>query len=322
MEYVNLGNTGLKVSKLCLGCMGYGQNEKGGIQGKTSEKEAKEIIKHAYKQGINFFDTANYYALGESERILGEAIEELGVRDEVVIATKLYYPMYDGANAKGLNRKAIFREVENSLKRLKTDYIDLYIIHRWDYTTPIEEVMCALNDLVRMGKVRYIGASAMFAWQFMEANAVAKEHGWTQFISMQDTLNLLNREDEREMVKMCQYKNIAITPFSPIAHGALVKPYDAPRVDSLGKLQNEYVLKHDQEIVKRVWEVAANKEATPTQIAIAWLLSKPYITAPIVGGGKQKYVDEAIKAMDIKLTDEEIKYLEEPYVPHTIYGFR
>ena len=282
----------------------------------------KKIIKYALDQGINFFDTANYYSLGASEEILGEAIKEYGNRDDVVIATKLYYPMFDGANAKGLSRKAIFQEVEHSLKRLQMDYIDLYIIHRWDYTTPIEEVMEALNDLVRMGKIRYIGASSMYAWQFVEANRIAKEHGWAQFVSMQDTYNLLNREEEREMIPMCQYKNIAITPFSPIAHGALAKPYDTPRVDGLGKIQNEYVLKHDQEIVKRVWEIAEKRGITPTQVALSWVLDKPFITAPLVGASKEKYVEEAIKAMDIHLTKEETKYLEEPYVPHKQYGFR
>ena len=322
MEYVNLGNTGLKVSKICLGCMGFGELDCGGIPGKTGKEEAKKIIKYALDQGINFFDTANYYSLGASEEILVEAIKEYGNRDDVVIATKLYYPMFDGANAKGLSRKAIFQEVEHSLKRLQMDYIDLYIIHRWDYTTPIEEVMEALNDLVRMGKIRYIGASSMYAWQFVEANRIAKEHGWAQFVSMQDTYNLLNREEEREMIPMCQYKNIAITPFSPIAHGALAKPYDTPRVDGLGKIQNEYVLKHDQEIVKRVWEIAEKRGITPTQVALSWVLDKPFITAPLVGASKEKYVEEAIKAMDIHLTKEETKYLEEPYVPHKQYGFR
>lgn len=210
MEYVNLGKTGLKVSKICLGCMGFGELDRGGIPGKTAEKEAREIIKYALEHGINFFDTANYYSLGASEEILGQALKDYANREDVVIATKLYYPMFDGVNAKGLSRKAVFTEVENSLKRLQTDYIDLYIIHRWDYTTPIEETMEALNDLVRMGKIRYIGASAMYAWQFVKANSIAEKNGWAKFISMQNMYNLVYREEEKEMIPMCQYENIAL----------------------------------------------------------------------------------------------------------------
>ncbi|MFV0393842.1 MAG: aldo/keto reductase [Coprobacillaceae bacterium] len=322
MEYINLGNTGLKVSKLCVGCMGFGKENSGGIQGKTEEKEARKIIKYALEQGINFFDTANYYGLGASEEILGKAIKDYGNRDDVVIATKLYYPMFDGANAKGLSRKAIFQEVEHSLKRLQTDYIDLYIIHRWDYTTPIEEVMEALNDLVRMGKIRYIGASAMFAWQFQKANMLAEKNGWAKFISMQDMINLLYREEEKEMVKMCEYDNIALTPFSPIAHGVFSKDIDAPRTDGPGQLQNEYILQQDKEIIKRVKEIARKRNVTPSTIAMAWLLSKPYITSPIVGSTKQIYLQEAISALEVKLSIEEIQSLEEPYVAHNIYGFR
>lgn len=322
MEYVNLGNTGLKVSRLCVGCMGFGVMDKGGIPGKTGEKEAREIIKYALDQGINFFDTANYYSMGVSEEILGRAIRDFGNRDEVVIATKLYYPMHGGANAKGLSRKAIFTEVENSLKRLQMDYIDLYIIHRIDYTTPLEEVMEALNDLVRLGKVRYIGASSMYAWQFVKANAIARQNGWAQFISMQDTYNLVYREEEKEMYPMCIDQKIAITPYSPVAHGVLVKPHDAPRTDGIGKLQNEYVLEHDREIVRRVEELAAKKGISKSQLALAWMLNKPHITAPLVGSSKVGYLEEAIKALDIKLTEEEMNYLEEPYVPHAQYGFR
>ncbi|MEG0592221.1 MAG: aldo/keto reductase [Coprobacillus sp.] len=322
MEYINLGKTGLKVSKLCLGCMGFGELDRGGIPGKTNEEEARKIIKYALDNGINFFDTANYYSLGASEEILGKALKDYAERDEVVIATKLYYPMHNGANAKGLSRKNIFAEVENSLKRLQTDYIDLYIIHRWDYTTPIEETMEALNDLVRMGKVRYIGASAMYAWQFIKANSIAKENGWAQFVSMQDMINLIYREEEKEMIPMCQYENIAITPFSPLAHGVFNKPYDEVRTDNCGKLQNEYILEHDKEIIKRVYELADKYQVPTSQIALAWVLSKPYITSPLVGASKIKYLEDAIAALNIHLTHEEIKYLEEPYVAHNQYGFR
>lgn len=322
MLYVNLGNTGLKVSKLCLGCMGFGSMERGGVLGKTGEKEAREIIKYALEQGINFFDTANYYSLGASEEILGQAIKDYGNRDDVVIATKLYYPMYDGANAKGLSRKAIFREVEASLKRLQTDYIDLYIIHRFDYTTPIEEVMEALNDLVRMGKIRYIGASSMYAWQFVKANSIAEKHGWAKFVSMQDMYNLIYREEEKEMIPMCISEKIGITPWSPIAHGVFEKEIDAPRVDGAGRLQNEYIVEKDREIVRRVKELAEKKKVNPSQIALAWVLSKPYVTSPLVGGSKISYLKDAIETLDIELTKEEISYLEEPYVAHHQYGFR
>lgn len=321
MEYVNLGNTGLKVSKICLGCMGFGSN-RGGIKANVGEQDARKIIKHAIDLGINFFDTANYYSLGECEEILGQALKDYANRDDVVIATKLYYPMHNGANAKGLSRKAIFAEVENSSRRLQTDYIDLYIIHRWDYTTPIEEVMEALNDLVRMGKIRYIGASAMYAWQFVKANSIAQKNGWAKFVSMQDMINLLYREEEKEMIPMCQYENIALTPFSPLGHGIFNKPLGTPRNDGAGKLQNEYVLEHDQEIIKRVYELSQKYNISTSQVALAWVLSKPYITSPLVGASKLKYLDEAVATLDIKLTDEDIKYLEEPYVPHNQYGFR
>lgn len=322
MEYVNLGNTGLKVSRLCLGCMGFGELDRGGIPGKTNEQEARKIIKYALDNGINFFDTANYYSLGASEEILGKALKDYANRDEVVIATKIYYPMHNGINAKGLSRKTIFTEVENSLKRLQTDYIDLYIIHRWDYTTPIEETMEALNDLVRMGKVRYIGASAMYAWQFIKANSIARVNGWAEFVSMQDMINLIYREEEKEMVPMCQSENIAITPFSPLAHGVFNKPYDAQREDNCGKLQTEYILEHDQVIMKRVYELANQYQVSTNQIALAWVLSKPYITSPLVGASKIKYIEDALAALDLHLSNEDLRYLEEPYVAHNQYGFK
>lgn len=321
MEYVNLGKIGLKVSRICLGCMGFG-SERGGIKANVGEEEARKVIKRALDLGINFFDTANYYSLGECEEILGRALKDYALRDEVVIATKLYYPMHEGANAKGLSRKTIFAEVENSLRRLQTDYIDLYIIHRWDYTTPIEETMEALNDLVRMGKVRYIGASAMYAWQFEKANAVAEKNGWTKFVSMQNMINLIYREEEKEMIPMCQYENIALTPFSPLAHGVFSKPLGTPRQDSCGQLQNDYILKHDQEIIERVYDLSQKYHVSTSQIALAWVLSKPYITSPLVGASRLKYLEEAVDAFNIQLTDEDIKYLEEPYVPHHQYGFR
>lgn len=322
MEYVNLGKTGLKVSRLGLGCMGFGSLTNGGIPGKTNEEDARVIIEHALAKGINYFDTANYYSRGVSEEILGRAIRDFADRDNVVVSTKAYYPMRDDPNAKGLSRKALFTEVDHSLERLGMDYIDLFVPHRWDYTTPIEETMEALNDLVKAGKIRYIGASAMYAWQFVTANRIAKEHGWAQFVSMQDIQNLLYREEEKEMVKMCQYYGIAMTPFSPLAHGVFAKGTDAERTDGVGKLQSEYVLEQDRIILQRTKEIADRYERPMTQIALAWLLSKPYITAPLIGGSKVKYIDDALAALEIRLTEEEISYLEEPYVPHAQYGFR
>ncbi|MGT2957706.1 oxidoreductase [Streptococcus bovimastitidis] len=322
MKYVNLGKSGLKVSQLALGCMSFGSRDAAGIPGFVSEEEARAIIKFALDNGINFFDTANYYSLGESEEILGRALKDFAKREEVVIATKLYYPMHDGANAKGLSRKTIFDEVENSLKRLGTDYIDLYIIHRWDYTTPIEEVMEALNDLVRMGKVRYIGASSMYAWQFVKANSIAEKNGWAKFISMQNSINLIYREEEKEMLPMCLSEGIALTPYSPIAHGALTKPATELEKFPSAKLQNQAVLTNDREIIKRTWEIAAKYQVSPGHIALAWVYTKPGMTAPLVGGSKMEYVKEAIEALSIQLSDEDIKYLEEPYLPHQQYGFR
>jgi len=322
MEYVKLGNTGLNVSKICLGCMGFGALDNGGIPGKTSEEEARKIIRFALDNGINFFDTANYYSRGISEEILGRAIRDYAERDDMVIATKLYYPMTDGKNAKGLSRKSIFREVDNSLKRLGTDYIDLYIIHRLDHDTPMEEIMEALNDLVRSGKVRYIGASSMYAWQFMKLNAIADKHGWAKFISMQDTYNVIYREEEREMVPMLMDQKIAMTPFSPLAHGVFNKPLDAERTDGIGKLQSDYVLEHDHVINERVRELAGKYGVSNSTLALAWVLNKPFITSPLIGASKTKYVEDALAAIDLKLTDEDMAYLEEPYVPHTLYGFR
>lgn len=322
MEYVNLGNTGLKVSRICLGTMSYGTSQRGGIPGKVNESDAIEIIKHALDCGINFFDTANYYALGEGEEILGKAIKQHANRDDVVIATKLYYPMRDDVNAKGLSRKTIYTELQHSLDRLQTDYIDLYIIHRFDYTTPIEEVMETLNDLVRAGKIRYIGASAMYAWQLEKANAIAEKYGWAKFVSMQNMINLIYREEEKEMVPMCIYNKIALTPFSPLAHGVFNRDLNLPREDGVAKLQNEYILENDKIIIQRVNEIAQKRAISSSQVALAWLLSKPYITSPLIGASKIKYLDEAIDALKIKLSAEEMSYLEEAYVPHKQYGFR
>ena len=304
MEYTRLGNTGLNVSRICFGCMWFGRPGNGGIEVKWGEDQAREVIRYAWDQGINFFDTANYYSRGASEEILGKVIAEMGVRDDAVIATKSYYPMYDGTNAKGVTRKTLFREVDASLKRLGTDYIDLYVPHRLDHDTPMEEQMEALNDLVRSGKVLYIGASAMYAWQFLKMNMIAEAHGWAKFVSMQDMYNLVYREEEKEM------------------HPMLLKRPEDERTDGVAKLQNDYVLAADAEIIRRVWELAGRYGVSPSVIAQAWNLSKPVVTSPLVGASKTRYIDDAIASLDLKLTPEEMAYLEEPYVPHAQYGFR
>lgn len=322
MEYTKLGKTGLTVSRICFGCMWFGKPGNGGIDVRFGEDQAREVIRHAWDQGVNFYDTANYYSLGASEEILGKVIAEMGVRDEAVIATKSYYPMYDGANAKGVTRKTLFREVDASLKRLGTDYIDLYVPHRLDHDTPMEEQMEALNDLVRSGKVLYIGASAMHAWQFMKLNGIARQHGWAQFVSMQDMYNLVYREEEKEMLPLLASEGIACTPFSSLASGVFARPADAERVDNCAKVQNEYIIEADREIVRRVWELAEKHGVSTSVIAMAWNFSKPVVTSPLIGASKAQYVDDAISALDLHLTEEECAYLEEPYVPHNQYGFR
>jgi len=322
MEYAKLGKSGLDVSRICFGCMWFGAADRGGIPAKWGYDQAREVIHYAWDKGINFYDTANYYSRGASEEILGKVINEMGVRDEAVIATKSYYPMYEGKNAKGVTRKTLFREVDASLKRLGTDYIDLYIPHRLDHDTPMEEQMEALNDLVRSGKVLYIGASAMYAWQFLKLNMIAEMHGWAKFISMQDTYNLIYREEEREMIPMLVDQGVACTPFSSLAHGVFAKPYDAERTDGIGLAQTPEVLAGDAEIIRRTYEVAARHNVSTSVIAQAWNLSKPYITSPLIGASKTKYIDDALTSLELKLTDEECAYLEEPYLPHNLYGFR
>lgn len=322
MEYIKLGNTGLDISKICLGCMDLG--EKDLYPWHLDEEAGMAYIKNALSLGINFFDTANVYSHGKSEEILGKAIQKYAKRNEVVIATKVFYPVDDSLNGKGLSRKHIFQAIDDSLKRLQMDYVDLYIIHRWDYNTPIEETMCALNDLVKMGKVRYIGASAMKAWQFQKAQYIAKENGWTPFISMQNHYNLLYREDEREMIPLCQDMHIALTPYSPLAGGRLTRDGDGDTLRSKydQTVKDKYDANEciDQPIMDRVGELAQKKNVTRAMIAMRWLMNKEQVTAPIIGGSKIKYVEEAIKAIDIKISEEEMKYLEELYKPHTIVG--
>lgn len=274
--------------------------------------------------GINFFDTADVYSLGESERILGKAIKEYANRDDVVIATKVFFPLSEGKNNKGLSRKHIFQAVDASLKRLDMEYIDLLVIHRWDYETPIEETMEALHDLIKMGKVRYIGASAMYAWQFQKANNVAQNNGWTKFISMQNHYNLLYREDEREMIPYCKDSNIQLTPYSPLAAGRLTRDWQGEtlrfKTDKESVIKYDKTEKSDHIIVDRVAQVAKQKGVTRTQVALAWLLSYPQVASPIISATKQSYLKEAIVALDVKLTKEEIEFLEEPYIPHNVVG--
>jgi aryl-alcohol dehydrogenase-like predicted oxidoreductase len=326
MQYVNLGRTGLKVSRLCLGCMTYGDTSRGGHQWVLSETEGKPFYKAAVEAGINFFDTANGYSGGASEEILGRAIREYTRRDEVVIATKVFNPMRKEPNGRGLSRKAILFEIDASLKRLGTDYVDLYQIHRWDYHTPIEETLEALHDVVRAGKARYIGASSMYAWQFSKALYTADLHGWTRFVSMQNHLNLLYREEEREMLGLCKDQGIGVIPWSPLARGLLTRPWqDEPatrREQSDQQVQNLYAKTRDADraVVEAVGKVAAARGVPQAQVALAWVLQKSPVTAPIIGASKSHHLGDALAALELKLTAEEIAALEAPYVPHAVAG--
>jgi aryl-alcohol dehydrogenase-like predicted oxidoreductase len=324
MNYVKFGNTGLDVSPLCLGTMGFGDPNSGFHEWVLEEADSREVIKKALDLGINFFDTANVYSYGASEEIVGRALNDFAPRDEIVVATKLYSKMKQRPNSGGLSRKAIFYQVEQSLKRLQMDYIDLYIIHRWDYHTPIEETMKALHDLVVSGKVRYIGASAMYAWQFAKAQAVAEKNGWTKFVSMQNHLNLLYREEEREMMPLCADQKIAVTPYSPLAAGRLTRDWGAETkrylTDKTANQKYDKTMEQDREIVARVAKIADNHQSKRSQIALAWLLQKEQVVAPIIGATKESHLLDALPALDLKLTAEEIAYLEVPYLPHAVVG--
>ncbi|MFI1242049.1 aldo/keto reductase [Enterococcus casseliflavus] len=324
MDYVKFGNTGLDVSPLCLGTMGFGDPNSGFHEWVLEEDDSREVIKKALDLGINFFDTANVYSYGASEEIVGRALNDFAPRDEIVVATKLYSKMKQRPNSGGLSRKAIFYQVEQSLKRLQMDYIDLYIIHRWDYHTPIEETMKALHDLVVSGKVRYIGASAMYAWQFAKAQAVAEKNGWTKFVSMQNHLNLLYREEEREMMPLCADQKIAVTPYSPLAAGRLTRDWGAETkrylTDKTANQKYDKTMEQDREIVARVAQIADKHQSKRAQIALAWLLQKEQVVAPIIGATKESHLLDAFPALDLKLTAEEIAYLEEPYLPHAVVG--
>ncbi len=325
MEYVKLGRTGLDVSRICLGCMSYGGSNRGNHAWSLDEESSRPFIRRALESGINFFDTANRYSLGSSEEILGRAIKDFARRDEVVIATKVYGRMRPGPNGAGLSRKAIMAEIDASLQRLGTDYVDLYQIHRWDHDTPIEETLEALHDVVKAGKARYIGASSMHAWQFARALGIAERHGWTRFVSMQNLVNLLYREEEREMLPLCAAEGIAVIPWSPQARGRLTRDWDYTSVrtetdEAFGRLFAK-TEDADRKVVDRVAQVAAARGVPRAQVALAWLLAKPVITAPIVGATKLQHLDDALASVDVKLSADEIAALEEPYVPHAVVGF-
>ncbi|MGC9934850.1 aldo/keto reductase [Priestia aryabhattai] len=324
MEYVKLGNTGLDVSRLCLGCMGFGDAVNWVHPWVIDEEKSRPIIKKALDLGINFFDTANVYSHGVSEEILGSALKDYANRDEVVIATKVHQPMHTGPNGSGLSRKAIMSEVDKSLKRLGTDYIDLYIIHRWDYNTPIEETMEALHDVVKAGKARYIGASAMYAWQFQKALHVAEKNKWTKFVSMQNHLNLLYREEEREMLPLCKEEKIGVTPYSPLASGRLTRDWAEAtyrsKTDEVQKSKYDGTIEADRLVVERVASIAEKHNIPRVHVALAWLLQKEQVTAPIIGATKISHLENAVDALSVKLTLEEVAFLEEPYIPHQVVG--
>jgi aryl-alcohol dehydrogenase (NADP+) len=324
MEYVNLGKTGLKVSRICLGMMSYG--DPGWRDWVLPEGDGRSFVKRAIELGVNFFDTADMYSLGVSEEVTGRLLKEFARREEVVLATKVFFAIGEGPNGRGLSRKHIMEAIDNSLKRLGTDYVDLYQIHRWDNETPIEETMEALHDVVKSGKALYIGASSMFAWQFAKAQYTADLHGWTRFVSMQNHMNAVYREEEREMLPFCLDQGVGVIPWSPLARGFLTgsrkrdeyKPTTRAKSDDFA--HSMYYTDADFDVVDRVVAVAQAKGKTPAQIALAWLLHKPGITAPIIGATKLYQLEEAAAAVDIHLSEEEIRQIEEPYVPHRILG--
>ncbi|RED75154.1 aldo/keto reductase [Cohnella phaseoli] len=322
MEYVKLGRSGLEVSKLSLGTMSFGVPERGNTPWSLEEEQSRPIIKKALESGINFFSTANMYSDGTSEEILGRALKDFTNRDEVVIATKVFVPMRKGPNAMGLSRKAIMTEIDNSLRRLGTNYVDLYQIHRWDPNTPIEETMKALHDLVTVGKVRYIGASSMLAWQLAKAQHVAERNGWTRFVSMENRLNLLYREEEREMLPLCRDEGVGVTPYLPLAAGRLTRDWNEQTTrsekDQVAKALFNKTEEADRKVAERVGEIAANRGISRAQIALAWLLQKEEVTAPIIGSTKISHLEDAVSALSVKLTSEEITRLEELYIPHPL----
>jgi aryl-alcohol dehydrogenase-like predicted oxidoreductase len=324
MQYVRLGNTGLRVSRICLGTMTYGSSS--WRDWVLNEDDSRPFFKRALEAGVNFFDTADVYSLGASEEVTGRALKDFAKRDDVVIATKVFSPMGGGPNQRGLSRKHIFESIDNSLRRIGTDYVDLYQIHRWDSQTPIEETLEALNDLVRIGKVRYIGGSSMYAWQFAKALYTSDAHGWARFVSMQDHYNLVYREEEREMIPLCLDQGVGVIPWSPLARGFLAgnrtpqKSGETARAKSDDFAHMMYYSEADFAVLTAVERLAGERGVKPAQVALAWMLHKPGVTAPIVGASKMYQLDEAIAATDLTLTPEEVKRLEEPYIPHRVLG--
>ena len=331
MEYVNLGKTGLKVSRICLGCMTYGEPATGALKPGShawtlNEEQSQPFLKQALDLGINFFDTANVYSRGASEEVLGRFLKVNTRRESVVIATKVHSAMREEPNGKGLSRKEIFFELDESLRRLGTDYVDLYQIHRWDSETPIEETLEALHDVVKSGKVRYIGASSMHAWQLAKALYLADLNGWTRFISMQNHYNLLYREEEREMMGLCADQGIGVLPWSPLARGRLARPWKSESTkrlvtDKFGSTMYGKTEEADKAVVDRLEEIAKQRGISQAQIALAWMLTKRVVTSPIVGASKPGHLEDAVAALSVKLTADEIEALEEPYVPHPTLGF-
>jgi 1-deoxyxylulose-5-phosphate synthase len=328
MNYVRLGKSGLKVSRLCIGCMSFGVPERGPHPWSLPESEARPFIRQAIEAGINFFDTANVYSDGTSEEIVGKLLKEFAPRDQIVLATKVQGRMRPDANGAGLSRKAILTEIDHSLRRLGTDYVDLYQIHRWDYDTPIEETLLALHDVVKAGKARYIGASSMYAWQFAKSLYLADLNGWTRFVSMQNHYNLMYREEEREMMPLCLAEGIGVIPWSPLARGRLARPWkvDDNTARSTGDVFGSTLYAStedaDHKVVDALQALATERGVPAPQIALAWHLTKPFVTAPIIGATKPHHISDAVAATQLALTREEVARLEAPYVPHPVLGFK
>ncbi|GHE06650.1 aldo/keto reductase [Streptomyces alanosinicus] len=321
MQYVKLGSTGLDVSRICLGCMTYGLPDRGVHEWTLDEEASRPLIRQALEAGINFFDTANIYSDGTSEEIVGKALRDFANRDEVVLATKLNGRMRPGPNGAGLSRKAVMTEIDHSLRRLGTDYVDLYQIHRYDHTTPVEETMEALHDLVKAGKVRYLGASSMYAWEFAKLQYTAERHGWTKFVSMQNHYNLLYREEEREMLPLCADQGVGVLPWSPLARGRLARDWGTVTERSANdNFGGRLYLDSDRSIVEAVTRIANDRGVPRAQVALAWLLHRDTVAAPIVGAAKPHHIEDAAAAVDLELTEKEIEELEQPYTPHRISG--
>ena len=326
MKYARLGRTGLEVSRICLGCMSYGEPGRGAHPWSLNEADSRPFIKQAFDHGINFFDTANVYSDGTSEQIVGKLLKEFAKREDYVLATKVHGRMHPGPNGAGLSRRAIFQEIDASLARLGTDYVDLYQTHRWDKNTPIEETMEALHDVVKAGKARYIGASSMYAWQFAQALYTADLNGWTRFVSMQNHYNLLYREEEREMIGLCLDQGVGVIPWSPLARGKLARPWQSEPTartegDAFGKTLYARTEAADKAVVDGLGELAERRGESRARLALAWLLAKPGVTAPIVGATKPQHLDDAVAAVDISLSADELAALEAPYQPHPVLGF-